>query len=79
MITQEDVSYSEETIENLTAAQIRDIYEDSVLLWMCGSGSGVGHLFFFVSCRPSRFDAGPLPEDLFDWRCSHDCHTGIFG
>ncbi len=43
MITQEDVSYSEETIENLTAAQIRDIYEDSVLLWMCGSGSGVGH------------------------------------
>lgn len=43
MITQADVEYSEEIIENLSVEQIRDIYSDSLLLWMCGSGSGAGH------------------------------------
>ena len=43
MITQQDVDYSEEIIENMTAEAIREIYADSLLVWMYGSGSGTGH------------------------------------
>ena len=43
MITQADVDYSEEIIENMTTADIREIYGNSLLVWICGSGSGTGH------------------------------------
>lgn len=43
MITQTDVNYSEEIIENLSVSDIREIYADSLLMWLCGSGSGTGH------------------------------------
>ena len=43
MIIQSDVNYSEEVIENLSVSDIREIYQDSLLMWICGSGSGIGH------------------------------------
>ena len=43
VITQSDVNYTEEIVENLSAEDIREIYSDSLLLWVCGSGSGTGH------------------------------------
>ena len=43
MITQTDVNYSEEIIENMSVSDIRGIYEDCLLLWICGSGCGTGH------------------------------------
>ena len=54
MITQQDVDYSEEIIENMTAEAIREIYADSLLVWMYGSGSGTGHPagnYFFKIAR----------------------------
>ena len=43
VITQSDVNYTEEIVENLSAEDIREIYSDSLLLWVCGSGSGTAH------------------------------------
>ena len=43
MITQSEVNYSEEIIENLSVSDIREIYAESLLIWTCGSGSGTGH------------------------------------
>ncbi len=43
IITQSDVNYSEEIIENLSVSDIREIYTDYLLVWICGSGSGTGH------------------------------------
>lgn len=42
-ITQTDIGYAEEIIENMPVEDIRDVYEDSLLLWLCGSGSGPSH------------------------------------
>ncbi len=43
MITQTDVNYSEEIIENISVSDIREVYENCLLLWIFGSGSGTGH------------------------------------
>lgn len=43
LITQTDIGYSEEIIENMSAADIRELYGDTLLLWICGSGCGTGH------------------------------------
>ena len=43
MIIQSDVNYTEEIIENLSVSDIRDIYAESLIMWICGSGSGTGH------------------------------------
>lgn len=43
MIIKSDVNYTEEIIENLSVSDIRDIYAESLIMWICGSGSGTGH------------------------------------
>ncbi|MBQ9325258.1 MAG: hypothetical protein IJ246_05755 [Clostridia bacterium] len=43
MIRQSDVDYAEEIIENLFVSDIRRIYADYLLVWVCGSGNGTGH------------------------------------
>ena len=48
MITPSVVNYSEEIIENLSASDIREIYAESLLIWLYGSGSG-------SSYAPGRF------------------------
>lgn len=50
MVTREDVSYGEELNENLSAEDIRNLYPDSLLMWICGSGSGAGHPAACYSC-----------------------------
>lgn len=50
MVTREDVNYAEEINENLSAEDIRNLYPESLLIWVCGSGCGAGRPFASYSC-----------------------------
>ena len=40
LVKAEDLDYQEEIIENMTAEEIRSVWDDEILLWIFASGSG---------------------------------------
>ena len=43
MVTEEDLQYEQELLENLSVEDIRQMYPDEVLFWVRGSGASAAH------------------------------------